>query len=145
LAAARFVTVKGQRFPLPVGLSTKKAKEELMMMLPAIGKTEASWVKVTRIESLNWKHEAVYSQFADLRVRSAFADNGDLVWTENFGLEFNPVIDKVKTFFAKKNYLVNELKKVKKGSPKFKVLQNRLKPVNKLFQKFQKALKLLKV
>ena len=100
-------------------------------------------MKVTRIEAVNWKHEAVYSQFADLRVRSSFADNGDLVWTENFGLEFNPVIDKIKTFFAKKNYHLNELKKVKKGSPKFKALKNRLKPVNKKFDKFKKAWKLL--
>jgi hypothetical protein len=58
-------------------------------------------------------------------------------------LEFNPVIDKVKTFFAKKNYLLNELKKVKKGSAKATVLKNRLKPVNKKFEKFKKALKLL--
>ena len=113
------------------------------MMLPAIGQTEAVWVSVTRIEAVNWKHSPVYSQFADLRVRSAFADNGDLVWTESFGPSLNPIVDKIKTFIAKKNLVLNDLKKVKNGTPKPRTLKGQLKPTNKAFRRFMQTLKSL--
>ena len=78
-----------------------------------------------------------------MRVRSSFAANGDLVWTENFGPEINGVVETVKTFFAKRNFILNELKKVKPDSIKEKNLKLKLKPINKKLKKFQKVLNTL--
>ena len=101
------------------------------------------WVRVSRIETLNWKHREVFSEFSKLRVRSSFAANGDLVWTENFGPELNGVVETIKNFLTKKNYLLNELKKVKKKSARAKVLKRQLKPVYIKLKKFKKVVKTL--
>ena len=136
MAAARVVTVNGVKYALPKGTARKIALEKLMTMLPASGQTEAAWVSDTRIEAASWKQTLVYSQCIDLRVRSAFVVNGDLVWTETCGPSVNATVDKIKTPSAKRRFLLNEFKKFEKYSPKAKPSKDTLKPVIKTCSKF---------
>ena len=143
MAAARRVTVNGVNYTLPAGLKKQKALETINMELPQGLGGQKIWIPVTRIETINWKHREVFSEFSKLRVRSSFAANGDLVWTENFGPEINGVVETIKDFITKKNYFLNELTNVKKTSAKAKVLKKKLTPINAKLKKFHKVLKTL--
>ena len=128
----------------PHNMNVKKGSEELMMHLPAIGKNSAVWVSCTRIDHFYWDHTPVYSQFADLRVRSVFTENAKLVWTEKFGKELNPIVDEIKTMKARQDFVSSKAKKVKKGSAEHKRFVKILKPLTKKVEQFNKALKRLK-
>ena len=85
------------------------------------------WIPVTRIETINWEHREVFSEFSKLRVRSSFDANGDLPWTDIFGPEISGVAEKITDFTTKKNYFLNELKKVKSTSAEAKVFEEQVK------------------
>ena len=53
------------------------------------------------------------------------------------------MVDTVKLFFDQRDFILNEIKKVKSDSVKAKVLKLKLKPINTKLKKFQKVLKTL--
>ena len=63
LAAARRATVSGVTYNLPVGLRAKIALDIVNLELPQGLIGQEMWVPVTRIETLNWKHREVFSDF----------------------------------------------------------------------------------
>ena len=62
---------------------------------------------------------------------------------ENFGPEMNGVVETIKIFFAQRDFILNEIKKVRSDSIKAKNLKLKLKPNNTTLKKFQKVLKTL--
>ena len=100
---------------------------------------------VAHIEHFCWDHTQVSSQFADLRVRSAFTDNADLVWVETFGKDFSPIFDKIKTTRVHRDFALSQLRKTKKGSAERTRFFKVLKPLTKQFNKFTTALKLFEI
>ena len=65
------------------------------------------------------------------------------MWTEHFGPELNGVVETVKNFLTKKNYLLSEPKKVKKYSARASFLKRQLKPIYNKLKKFKKVIKTL--